>query len=222
MGQEVNTGVGGTHKVISWSRGEMSKRWVSERKKDGYYKQAKKTGYRSRAAYKLKQINERYNIISRGDAVIDLGAAPGGWLQVAKEIVGPKGTVVGVDIKRVEPIEGVILLRGDAARQEILENILSLVKKADVVISDMSPNITGHYSMDHAKSVDLAEKALDIAKKVLKENGNLIVKVFQGDLFENYFKEVKNNFKFAKAHSPKASRKQSSEIYVIGKGFIGL
>ena len=200
----------------------MSKRWVSERKKDDYYRQAKKAGYRSRAAYKLKQINDRYNVISRGDAVIDLGAAPGGWLQVAKEIVGPKGTVIGVDIKRIEPVEGVSLIRGDATNPRTLDSISSLAKKVDVIISDMSPNITGHYSMDHAKSVDLAEKALDIAKKILKENGNLIVKVFQGDLFKNYHKEVKKNFRFTKIHSPKASRKQSSEVYVIGKGFFGL
>lgn len=198
----------------------MSKRWVKERKHDGYYRQAKKAGYRSRSAYKLKQINDRYKILSPRDKVIDLGAAPGGWSQIAKEIVGPKGVVVGVDIQRIEPIKDVTFLRGDVTKQEIIEELSSIITKADVVISDMSPNITGNYSMDHARSIDLAEKALEIAKKLLKENGNFVVKVFQGDLFEGYFNEIKTKFKFAKAHSPSASRKQSSEIYVIGKGFL--
>ncbi len=198
----------------------MSKRWVKERKRDGYYRKAKKAGYRSRSAYKLKQINDRYKVISPRDKVIDLGAAPGGWSQIAKEIVGPKGVVVGVDIQRIEPIEDVIFLRGDVAKPDILEELSSIVIKADVIISDMSPNITGNYSMDHARSIDLAEKALEIAKKLLKENGNFVVKVFQGDLFGGYFNKVKTKFKFAKAHSPSASRKQSSEIYVIGKGFV--
>jgi 23S rRNA (uridine2552-2'-O)-methyltransferase len=198
----------------------MSKRWVKERKRDGYYRKAKKAGYRSRSAYKLKQINERYKVISPRDKVIDLGAAPGGWSQIAKEIVGPRGVVVGVDIQRIEPIEDVTFLRGDVAKPEILEELSSIIIKADVIISDMSPNITGNYSMDHARSIDLAEKALEIAKKFLKENGNFVVKVFQGDLFDGYFNEVKTKFKFTKAHSPSASRKQSSEIYVIGKGFL--
>ncbi len=199
----------------------MSKRWIKDRKRDGYYRQAKKAGYRSRSAYKLKQINDRYKVISARDIVIDLGAAPGGWSQVANEIVGPKGMVVGVDIQRIEPLESVTFLKGDVTRPEILEKLRSIITKADVVISDMSPNITGHYSMDHAKSIDLAENALEIAKNYLKENGNFVVKVFQGDLFDDYLKEVTSKFRFIKVHTPKASRKSSSEIYVIGKGFKG-
>ena len=105
-------------------------------------------------------------------------------------------------------------------KSETLEKILSIITQADVVISDMSPNITGHYSMDHAKSVDLSEFALDVAQKLLKDGGNFVVKVFQGDLFNDYLKKVKSSFNFTKAHSPKASRKQSSEIYIIGKGFL--
>ncbi|UCE36475.1 MAG: RlmE family RNA methyltransferase [Thermoplasmata archaeon] len=199
----------------------MTKRWISQRKQDGYYKLAKKAGYRSRSAYKLKQINDRYNVISSGDTVVDLGCAPGGWLQVAWDIVGPGGTVLGVDIQRIDNLEGVRFIRGDVTKTKTLEEILSLISKADVVLSDMSPNITGHYSMDHAKSVGLAESALEIAKKILREDGNFVVKVFQGDLFEDYFRTIKSNFSFTKAHSPKASRKQSSEIYIIAKGFKG-
>ncbi|UCG69401.1 MAG: RlmE family RNA methyltransferase [Thermoplasmata archaeon] len=200
----------------------MSKRWVKERKRDGYYKQAKKAGYRSRSAYKLKQMNDRYNIISPRDTVIDLGAAPGGWLQVAKEIVGPKGMVVGVDIQKIEPLEGVTLLKGDMTRPETMDKLRLLVTKADVVISDMSPNITGNYSMDHARSIGLAEKALETAVNLLKEEGNFLVKVFQGDLYDDYLDKIKSSFRFTKAHSPKASRKSSSEIYLIGKGFFDL
>ncbi|MEE9150826.1 MAG: RlmE family RNA methyltransferase [Thermoplasmata archaeon] len=197
----------------------MSKRWVVERKRDGYYRQAKKAGYRSRSAYKLRQINDRYKVISPRDRVLDLGAAPGGWLQVAKEIVGKKGVVVGVDIQSIEPIEGVTFLKGDVTSSETLKKLRLIVTKVDVVISDMSPNITGNYSMDHAKSIDLAEKALGVAKNLLKEDGNFVVKVFQGDLFEDYLRKVTTKFRFTKAHAPKASRKTSSEIYLIGKGF---
>ena len=199
----------------------MSKRWVVERKRDGYYRQAKKAGYRSRSAYKLRQINDRYKVISPRDRVVDLGAAPGGWLQVAKEIVGKKGVVVGVDIQKIEPLKGVTFLKGDVTNPDTIEKLFSIVTKADVVISDMSPNITGHYSMDHARSVDLAKKALEIVKDLLKEGGNFIVKVFQGDLFGDYLQEVTSLFRFTKVHSPKASRKSSSEVYVIGKGFLG-
>jgi 23S rRNA (uridine2552-2'-O)-methyltransferase len=199
----------------------MSKRWIKERKRDGYYRKAKKAGYRSRSAYKLKQINDRYKIISVQDKVIDLGAAPGGWCQAVREIVGPKGVVVGVDIQRIEPIEGVTFLRGDVTEPETLEKLQSIAPKVDAVISDMSPNISGNYSMDHAKSIYLAENAFEIAKKLLKERGNFVVKVFQGDLFDDYLEEVTSKFRFTKVHGPKASRKSSSEIYVIGKGFKG-
>ena len=200
----------------------MSKRWVKERKHNGYYKQAKKAGYRSRSAYKLKQMNDRYQIISPKDTVIDLGAAPGGWLQVAREIVGPKGMVIGVDIQKIEPLEGVTVLKGDMTKSEALDKLRLLVKKADVVISDMSPNITGNYSMDHARSVGLAEKALETAVVLLREQGNFLVKVFQGDLYEDYLDKIKSSFRFTKAHSPKASRKSSSEMYIIGKDYTGL
>lgn len=198
----------------------MSKRWVTEKKKEHYYRQAKKTGYRARSAYKLKQINSKHNVIKSGDVVIDLGCAPGGWCQVAMEITGETGRVIGVDIAKIEPIEGVVFIRGDARKQETIHEILKAAGRGDVVISDMSPNITGHYSMDHARSVDLAEFALDIAGRTLKTGGNFVVKVFQGDMFKGYFDDVKSQFRFVKGHSPAASRKSSSEIYVVAKGYL--
>jgi 23S rRNA (uridine2552-2'-O)-methyltransferase len=198
----------------------MSKRWIHDRKRDGYYKLAKKSGYRSRSAYKLKQINDRYNVISKEDTVIDLGCAPGGWLQVVIDVVGSEGTVLGVDIQRMESLDNVTFIKGDITNPKTIEEIISKIGKADVVLSDMSPNITGHYSMDHARSVDLAERALEVAEKILKSRGNFVVKVFEGDLFKDYFDKIKSSFEFTKAHSPKATRKQSSEIYVIGKGFL--
>ena len=198
----------------------MSKRSVSEKKRETYYKQAKKTGDRARSAYKWIQINTKHNVISPGDVVIDLGCAPGGWLQVAAEIVGEKGRVVGVDIAGIEPIEGVIFIRGDTKEDDTRKRVLDAAGGADVVISDMSPNITGHYSMDHARSVDLAEFALEIACSTLKKGGNFVVKVFQGDMFKQYFDGVKTKFRFVKGHSPAASRKSSSEIYVVAKGYL--
>ena len=199
----------------------MTERWQRERKKEHFYKQAKKEGYRSRAAYKLKQINKKYNIIKKGDVVVDLGAAPGGWSQVAKEAVD-NGFVFGVDLEAIEPIEGVEFVRGDLTKKDVVENITSIVKKADVVISDMSPNISGAYSVDHARSVYLGESALSFAEKILKRNGNFVVKIFEGELFKEYFEKVKNRFDYVKVCRPGATRKTSSEVYIIGKGFKGL
>ncbi len=198
----------------------MTERWQRERKKEHYYRQAKSEGYRSRAAYKLKQINKKYKIIKKGDVVVDLGAAPGGWSQVAKEAVG-NGFVFGVDLESIEPVEGVEFLMGDLTKKDVVETVTSLVKKADVVISDMSPNISGAYSVDHARSVYLCESALDFAEKILKRNGNFVVKIFEGDLFKDYFEKIKNRFDYVKTYRPKATRKSSSEVYIIGKGFKG-
>lgn len=211
----------------------MSKGWVEERRKDYYYRRAKREKYRSRASYKLMQLNKKYQLFSASDVVIDLGAAPGGWSQVAHEIVGDTGVVVSVDIEDMEPIEGVLFIKGDITKERTIDSVIAVIKESvpaakrkeerfvDAVISDMSPNISGNYSIDHARSVYLAEVALTFAKKVLKPGGNFVVKVFQGDMFEDFLKSVKKEFEFAKAHSPKASRASSSEIYVVGKGYKG-
>lgn len=189
-------------------------------RRDYYYHQAKEEGYRSRASFKLKQINERHHIINRGDSVVDLGAAPGGWLQVAKELSG--GKVLGVDLQRIVPIEGVETIQGDINAESTIKKITKIVgvKGADVVLCDAAPNLSGNWSYDHARSIELATSALECAKKILKPKGNFVVKVFQGDMFNDYMQRVRENFVRTMAYSPKASRSQSAEIYVIGKKFL--
>lgn len=200
----------------------MTRRWVRERRDDAYYKKAKREGYRSRAAFKLKQIDRKYDVLREGDRVVDLGAAPGGWTQVAVEAVGPAGAVVGVDLDPITPLEGAVFLRGDMTRPETAREVAERIGgEADVVISDMSPNISGNYSVDHARSVHLCREALRFAGRALRPGGRFVVKVFEGDLFKDFYDEVGEAFQFHKAYSPPASRNASSEIYVIAKGFKG-
>lgn len=186
--------------------------------RDNYYYNAKKDGYRSRASYKLKQINTKFEIISKGHTVVDLGAAPGGWLQVAKELSG--GIVVGVDLQRIAPIDGVQTIRGDITKDETVEKIREIVKEADVVLCDAAPNLTGNWNVDHGRSIELCGMALDCACKILKPSGRFVVKVFEGDMFKKYFDTVKRHFSFVKAYSPHASRDASAEIYIIATKFL--
>ena len=197
----------------------MPKAWIQERKRDYYYRKAKEEKYRSRAAYKLFQANEKYHFIREGDVVVDLGAAPGGWMQAARKIVGAKGYVLGVDLKPIEPFQerNVRAIIGDITEAETLKQILEfLPRKADVVISDASPNISGIWELDHARQIDLAQKALEIALETLKLDGNFFVKVFQGDMLEDFVGKVRQHFKDVKVLKPKASRAKSSEIFVLG------
>jgi 23S rRNA (uridine2552-2'-O)-methyltransferase len=184
--------------------------------KDYYYWEAKKRGYRSRAAFKLLQMNSKFGLIKRGFAVLDLGASPGGWSQVASQL---GAEVVAVDINPMQPIEGVVFIRGDITKEETLEKIKEVKEKFDVVICDASPKITGKWMIDHLISVDVARAAFSIAKHVLKPNGNFVVKMFQGEEIQNVYNEFKPYFRFKKFHAPQASRKRSAEIYFIGKGF---
>ena len=184
--------------------------------KDHYYRLAKEEGYRARSAYKLLQINEKFHVIKRGDSVLDLGAAPGGWLQVAAKLSG--GKIVGVDLEGIAPIPGVKTFQADITS----ESTVDLVKEAlggdaDVVICDAAPNLTGAWHRDHAVSVDLSRSALKMAKKLLKPRGNFLVKVFQGDMFLDYLNEVRREFSSVHAHSPLASRKESAETYIVAK-----
>ncbi|MHC1632149.1 MAG: RlmE family RNA methyltransferase [Methanotrichaceae archaeon] len=191
---------------------------MARERKDYFYRKAKSEGYRARSAYKLHQVNKRFRLIRKGDAILDLGAAPGGWLQVAKEL--SQGTVVGVDLAKIEPIEGVITIQADITAKETLNLIReSLDGPVDVVICDAAPNLSGNWTLDHARSIDLSESALTLAEEVLRPGGNFLVKVFQGDMFQDYLSEVKKKFKSARAHSPAASRKTSAEMYVVGLGF---
>jgi len=200
----------------------MSKSWQIERRHDFYYRKAKQLNYRSRASFKLHQINERFAIFRPGMSVVDLGAAPGGWLQIAKERVGPQGKVVGVDLQHIAPLEGVSTIKGDMTKQETVDELIALLDgRADVVISDMSPNIGGNYSIDQARSVDLCTHALDFARQTLRPGGSLVMKIFEGDMINEFLAEVRRSFASVRLHSPKASRSSSSEIYIVAKGFRG-
>jgi len=197
----------------------LPKAWIQERKRDYYYKKAKEEKYRSRAAYKLFQAIKKYHFIKTGDVVVDLGAAPGGWTQAARKIVGSKGFVLGVDLKSIEPFpqSNVRTIIGDINEQETLQQILEILpRKADVVISDTSPNISGIWEVDHARQIDLAQKALEIALETLSPSGNFFVKVFQGDMLNDFIGKVKQHFEFVKLIKPKASRAKSSEMFILG------
>ena len=197
-------------------------RWYTEKKREHYYKQAKQTGYRARSAFKLLQINNKFHIIKKDDVVIDLGAAPGGWSQVAKRIVGENGTVVGIDLSSIKAIEGIIFLRGDMTQEESITRLREVIGdgEVDVIISDMSPNISGNYSVDQARSVFLCEQALKTANILLKKNGNFICKIFEGEDLKDILEKIKSMFIIVKQFNPPASRKTSSEVYIIAKSFI--
>jgi len=196
-------------------------RWYSEKKKEHFYKEAKRVGYRARSAFKLLQIQKRFNVLKPGNIVIDLGAAPGGWSQVAKEIVRNSGKVVGIDLSLIKPIHGITFLKGDMTKETSIKELIEVIgeKKADLVLSDMSPDISGNYSIDHARSVFLSKQALETAKLVLKPGGNFVCKVFSGEEMDKFIKNVKAHFKSVKRFSPVASRKSSSEEYIVAKHF---
>ncbi len=197
-------------------------RWYTEKKHEHYYKQAQKNGYRARSAFKLLQINKRFNIIKNDNVVIDLGAAPGGWSQVAKKIVGEKGTVVGIDLSSIKAIEGIVFLRGDMTQDEAITRLREIIgnKQVDVVISDMSPNISGNYGVDQARSAFLCEQALKTANIFLKKNGNFLCKIFEGEDLKDFIEKTKSMFKNVNQFNPPASRKTSSEVYIIAKSFV--
>jgi len=197
----------------------LPKAWIQERKRDYYYKKAKEQKYRSRAAYKLFQAVEKYHFIRNGNIVVDLGAAPGGWVQAARKIVGTKGFVLGVDLKAMEPFpqDNVRTIIGDINELETVQEILSMLpKKADVVISDASPNISGVWEVDHARQIDLACQSLKIALEILRPFGSFFVKVFQGDMLDSFVKKMKEHFMDVKVIKPKASRAKSSEMFILG------
>ena len=196
----------------------LPKAWIQNRKKDYYYQKAKAENYRSRATYKLSQTAAKYHFIQRGDVVVDLGAAPGGWIQAARKIVGNRGFVLGVDLKLIAPFpqEYVRTIVGDMTEPETLQQILDfLPRKADVVISDASPSISGIWEVDHARQIDLAHQALQIALNILRPSGNFFVKVFEGDMLRGFIKTVEKHFEIVKLIKPKASRAKSSEMFLL-------
>jgi 23S rRNA (uridine2552-2'-O)-methyltransferase len=197
----------------------LPKAWIQERKRDYYSRKAKEEKYRSRAAYKLLEAIQKYHFIKKGDVVVDLGAAPGGWLQAARKTVGSKGFVLGVDLRPVEPFpqSNIQAIMGDINETETLDEIVNtLRRKVDAVISDVSPNISGIWEVDHARQIDLADQALKIALKTLRPSGNLFIKVFQGDMLDDFVKKMKRHFEVVRIMKPKASRAKSSEIFILG------
>jgi 23S rRNA (uridine2552-2'-O)-methyltransferase len=198
-------------------------RWYSEKKREHFYKEAKRFGYRARSAFKLKQIQKKFNIIKNGDIVIDLGAAPGGWSQVAKEIVGDKGQVVGIDLLSIKPIEGIIFLESDMTDYKSIQKLEKFVseKKVDVILSDMSPDISGNYSVDQACSIFLCEQAFKASEIFLKPGGSFVCKAFTGEDLEYFILKISQKFGSVKRFSPIASRKSSSEIYLVARSFKG-
>jgi len=198
----------------------LSRRWLNERKNDPYYRWAQEQGYRSRAAFKLKQLDERFHFLREGKKVLDIGAAPGGWLQVSSEAVGEDGLVVGVDLNPIEPLglPNVETIEGDILDDETQTKIKrALNGKIDVVISDIAQNVSGNWDLDQYRQIELAEMSLNIASRLLKKNGWFIVKVFQGSEYESYMKRVRTLFRKVKVVKPKASRKASAEIYVVAQ-----
>ena len=190
---------------------------MNEHLNDEYVRKAQKEGYRCRAVYKLLEIIDKNQIITKGDRVLDLGAAPGGWSQVASKIVGQTGQIIASDILPIEEILGVDFLQGDFTNMSVYEALLSLTKgqKMNTILSDMAPNMSGQLSVDQPKSMYLAELALEIAIKMLMSNGHFVVKVFQGDGFDAYVQIARQTFKKVAIKKPKASRPRSKEVYLL-------
>ena len=182
---------------------------------DAFQRRARREGYRSRSVYKLMDIQKRSKIFRKDDTVLDLGAAPGGWSQIALEYIGEDGKLIGVDLQHILPLKGAQFLQGDIREPETRKELEKLVPKVDVVLSDMSPNLSGNYSVDQARSVELASFALEIASE--RKTNSFVVKVFEGSDFQDFRKAVIDEFGSVRTLSPEASRKQSSEVYLIAK-----
>jgi len=202
----------------------LPKEWVRKHRKDYYYRKAKREDLRSRASFKLLEAVEKYDFINPGNVVVDLGAAPGGWLQIAGKIVGDSGFVLGVDINPIEPLgfRNIVTIIGDIRSPETLRRIKAILpRSADVVLSDASPNVSGIWEIDHARQIELAENSLNIAVSTLRTGGNFFVKVFQGDLQARFLNSVRKFFHFVRTIKPKASRKESAEVYILGMKYKG-
>ncbi len=198
-----------------------SKRWLKEHFDDHYVQKAKKQGLRSRAAFKIDEIQEKDRLIRPGMTVVDLGAAPGGWSQFAADIVGGEGQVIACDLLEMDSIAGVDFLQGDFREEAVLETLLNRIggRNVDIVLSDMAPNMSGNGTVDQARSMYLVELALDMCHQVLKKDGCFIVKVFQGAGFDQFFRDLKQAFKVVKTRKPDSSRARSREVYLVATGW---
>ena len=206
------------------SRSKSSKQWLRDHFNDAYVKKSKYEGYRSRASYKLLEIQRKDNFIKPGMTVVDLGAAPGGWSQVAAELVGDRGRVIASDILPMDIIANVEFVQGNFTEQGVLDKLVDQLRgsQVDLVISDMAPNMSGMKGIDQPQAMNLAELALDMSRSVLKPGANFLVKVFQGEGFESFRQELRETFRTVKTRKPAASRTKSSEIYLLSGGYFGL
>jgi 23S rRNA (uridine2552-2'-O)-methyltransferase len=193
---------------------------LADARRDQYRRLAKDQGYRARSAYKLLQMNRSYNIIKKGDKVVDLGCAPGGWLQVAVKEVRSSGKVIGIDLKPVTPVADAIILQGSIEDPNMLSKISKILGcKADVVLSDLAPNVSGVWDIDHARQISLSTIALRFAQYVLRIGGSSVFKVFEGDMLEEFRSELRKSFGKVLLNKPSASRQESSELYIVCLNF---
>ncbi|AHD16496.1 MULTISPECIES: 23S rRNA (uridine(2552)-2'-O)-methyltransferase RlmE [Pseudomonas] len=204
-------------------RSKSSANWLREHFNDPFVKQAQKDGYRSRASYKLLEIQEKDRLIRPGMSVIDLGAAPGGWSQVTSRLIGGQGRLIASDILEMDSIPDVTFIQGDFTHDEVLQRILEAVgdSHVDLVISDMAPNMSGTPAVDMPRAMFLCELALDLATRVLKPGGDFLIKIFQGEGFDVYLKDVRSKFDKVQMRKPSSSRDRSREQYLLGRGFKG-
>ncbi len=198
-----------------------SKRWLKEHFDDHYVQKAQKQGLRSRAVFKLEEMQQKDKLIKPGMTVVDLGAAPGGWSQLASDLVGSNGQVIACDILEMDPIAGVDFLQGDFREEAVLNALLNRIdgNNVDIVLSDMAPNMSGNNAADQARSMYLCELALDMCHQVLKPGGNFAIKVFQGEGFDEFLTALRQSFTTIKTRKPDSSRARSREVYLVACGY---
>ena len=204
-------------------RRSSSKAWLKEHRDDPFVQQAQREGYRSRACYKLLELQEKDRLIKPGMVVLDLGSAPGGWSQVAAQLVGHSGRVIASDILPMDNLAGVEFLQGDFTEDAVFQQILAAIGDArvDLVVSDMAPNMSGLAAVDQPRAMYLVELALDMARRVLAPGGSFVAKVFQGEGFDQLFREARESFDKVLTRKPRASRARSREVYLVARGFRG-
>lgn len=205
------------------ARSKTSHRWLKEHFDDLYVKMAQRDGYRSRASYKLLEIQEKDRILRPGMTVVDLGAAPGGWSQVTSRVIGDKGTLIASDILPMDSIPDVTFIQGDFTEDEVFARLLEAIGEnpVDLVISDMAPNMSGLPAVDMPRAMFLCELALDLCTRVLRPGGDFLIKIFQGEGFDTYLKMVRENFEKVQMRKPLSSRDRSREQYLLARGFRG-
>ena len=202
-------------------KGSSKKHWLARQQKDPYVKQAQQSHYRSRAVYKLIEIDDKDHLLKQGQTIIDLGSAPGSWSQYVSKKIGNKGRLIAIDILPMEPVDNTLFIKGDFTDQSVYEQCLQAMDntRADLVISDMAPNLSGIRAADQARSLYLAELSFDLAKSVLKKGGDMLVKVFEGEGTDTYRHDLKEHFEKVIVRKPKASRDNSREFYVLARTF---